>query len=337
MALKKLTDLNAHQLRKLVGTTFSVSEKLDMVYFKLKFNSTGVVPLKVPAFNPVEEIDIIANDIYFDISSFAKDVMKGCYDEIYDMYGDVSIGFFYLPKHVTKVINYYTMSEKTFIVSDWSKKEDIPSCIYQYAKPRPIIGDCVISDDIVHMIEDNFPNVDIVNAITKSSYTGLPLSEIEGIVLNSDKGLYQVVINDTDKCVDKFSTKIYRDTLLNDFSNVILTDDGVISGINSISGYIDKICYLFEEFMSRTDLFNRMHIESNDLLPPHNGYIGGVTVSMIPDSTAQLICKYDERACNVFRILLYTFRKELTDKQFQDFKKESADRLIKLSKDLNNF
>jgi len=332
--IRNIQKISENEISKLIGKKFTLFEKLDMVYFKLHISSEGVNVLKVPTFEKVTDVDILCNDMYKDIMEFGDYLMKTHGEKIIDKYNDIKIGFFYLPAKTTKMISYDSLMEYSYIYSDSTCQDFDFEIISDIVMNKPIINKDVEFTQEMAESACKDPH-EFARIVIGGEYTwsGNSVDKIEGLILRFDKCQYQILINDCDVPVDKFSTKIYRDVILNDFSNIILLKEPefVEKIVNSDMSYIEKICHLFCEYMYLTDIFGRKQIEASDLMPPHNGYLGHMSVNDIPYDTAKIMCKYDERATNVLKIFLYSFCRI---NNFSKFNKMQAIALEQLNKQI---
>ena len=318
--LKNLLSLSKDELNSILHNPITIYEKLDLIYFKVEITKKKIFIYKTPYFKCIDSVDILCNSIYKDINQFV-DTLSDFSLKILEIIGECKIGFFYMPDLQTKVINYYTWNKTKFILSDLYTKDKsknnidvLYSIIETITEPVPKIGNYVYTDLEINKMQDSIVNSNLQTLVslllkTNVSYTGLPISEIEGIVIISNNKKYQIQINNTKPNIDKSITKIYRDTVLTDFIHIILTDSEYINTVCYIhDSYVSLICELFSEYINRTELFTKFDIEPVDLEPPHVGYIGSMDIDNIPVSTARILCKYNKLSENILKILLYCFR-----------------------------
>lgn len=337
--IRKMTDKDVETYSE--KRTLDVYEKLDMVYFKMEIDEYGFLLRKAKG-GEVSDVDIIVNSIYLDIYDFALAFdSQGAYEE----YGEMSIGFFYLPVHKTKRISYPNLEEKTFILSDVSVPDaDIKMLVgfnFKFidgfnGKKGPYLGTINLGEwfdreaDSLDIVKKVFENIGIDG---KSTVSGNDVSEIEGIVLKDSNGSkrYKVVVNSAETDIEKFSKLIYRDTLLESFIHCIPeeTMDGVLT---SEKDYVEKVCDLFLEFVDNTDMFHTMVFEEEDLLPPTDGYIGDIYYDVLPSIVA-MVCRTNPIYKNVLRILLITFNNPSKGK-FDRFSGKDRDILERISEKL---
>lgn len=351
--IKKLSNLSADEIRKYLKTQYvTIYEKLDMPYFRVKVNKNGAFPLKSSTNNAITDIDCICNSMYKDICDYVKDNILPKKDEVVDRFEEVTIGFFYLPVKKAKRIEYNTIPEKSFIISDVSSNAYIPSVeeIHRILDlncyGQPIICTRTFQDDeidtIIKYIEDKKDDLEVLKFMTKGystytnywsdyeTFTGLEIEHIEGVVLYNGNYKVQLIVNDTTPNIDKLTTKIYRDTIFKNIADE-LDEQETLQKIkdNSKLPYIEKVCLLFNDYVGKTDILTRFHIEPEDLLPPHEGFFGEFDMSKITNDETQVICKLNKVYKNVLRLMLHTFSIPASNNKFKGLPPE-------VSKKLNN-
>ena len=336
--------ISVEKVLKFLSNPISIYEKLDMVYFKVKLNKYGSFPLKTPRFTAISDVDCICNSIYNDIYEFAHNSVETYREDIVDMCGDVTIGFFYLPVKKTKVIEYTELPEKTFILSDIYVEDktrligiDVVYALLKNVgvKNIPLIKEITLNDEqkikLVNCLGNNNNSLEVIRTLISETYTGNPLIDIEGIILRHNNEQYQIIVNDTNTEIDKSTKKLYRDIILKQLANLI--DDDYIKKISeSEETYINKVSDVFLTFMENTDIFAKYSIDPEDLLPPHIGYFGDINLELYNiKEDVKTICKVNDCAKNIYRMFLHTFTNPLSLNKFSDLQLEDVDKLSKLT------
>jgi hypothetical protein len=182
--------------------------------------------------------------------------------------------------------------------------EDLKSAINSYLEN---VGRDYETNNIVYTLTYDNPY----------SASGNYISDIEGIIIRTDKFQYQIRVKDTEDSLDKSVKLIYRDTLLNSIADYYSKNiDKLTNEFNSCSSYIDRVSKLFLSFIENTDLFTKFSFDPEDLLPPTTSYFGDIDYDMISDANVKLICKYNEVNKNIFRLFLHTFAQKISEDKF---------------------
>jgi len=317
MAIKTYKEIDSEILHSLCGKRYSVYEKLDMVYFKIKHTDNGafLYNRKGKEITIVDRIcnsmwETIYNDVVKPLGTEENTNLKGC-----------EIGLFYLPVHKTKVIDYQHLPEKSYYFSDFKAYSTyVPTLKHPYENfDSPLIIDTNIlyERDLVDLGRVDLSNAEKASMLIGSdtTFSGNDIDNIEGVVVTFNDALskkpisFQIPIVDTKVDIDKFTKSVYRELILTDFANITLSDSNVVySALHDNDNYVSAICDLFNHYMNNTDVFFKNAIESEDLLPPHVGYMGDICIDMLNNVNTKLICKYDQVAKNVLRMLLMTFK-----------------------------
>jgi len=163
---------------------------------------------------------------------------------------------------------------------------------------------CVLPDGFSDYSPDK--RRDCIMSMFDETYSGLPKTSIEGVILDFEGKLFKAGVHEDNIERDIFGKKIYRDAILNDFAKTVASDSNFIRKCASTSsGYLDFVSRIFVEYMDRTDIFTKYTIGDDDVCAPNDGYIGDPDFSRIP-GTASVVCMYDKRAFNIFKMLAYT-------------------------------
>lgn len=340
--MRSIFDLTDKEIEKYKETPLEVYEKLDMIYFKIDVSEDGWSVFNSKG-REIGDVDIIVNSIYGDIVDFASYAVK----RMFDVFGKMKIGFFYLPVQKTRTIT-YEMNAECFILSDYytadkTKRDDskLISMLSESLKGRHVIltgsygkiGPYISSVTLGNWFERGMGSIECASRIMRDmgvheTFSGNELTDIEGFVLRDGSKAYEVAINDTKSYIEPSSKLIYRDTFLESFIHTLQKGTREMI-LLSKKDYVGKICDLFIEYMNKTDLFNTMWFEEEDLLPPIEGYIGDVTYSMLPPIVS-VICKKNPVYKNALRTLLVTFNSNVYSNKFKRFKPEERAVLMEI-------
>lgn len=342
--IKKFSEITGDEIKYLISHPLTLSEKLDMIYFKIEINHVTAIPLKTPRFNAVSDVDCIINSIYQDIADFAYKKFYPIRNKLVDKYGSVRIGFFYLPVGKTKHIDY----TNSIIYKDRKNYKDGwigLSDIYFYDKSsrdaytiNDVYSDLISNDVIVdkpsiiyegqtlsnlteQSVLDSIQSGSVIDLICPehSTYSGLPVNEIEAYIVKSGSKQWQIEITDAKPVINKDTKKIYRDTVLSSLVHDLLDTTDIINIVSQSKDiYEDKVAAVFEEFMSHTDIFSKITIDPEDLLPPIDGYIGTMNTESFKSETVKTICLVNETAKNILRLFLHTFTNTIFANKFSD-------------------
>lgn len=350
--IKLFRNLSENEIRNFLSKEFSIVEKLDMIYFKVSVNHLGVFALKAPKYTAVSDIDCICNSVYNNIVMFANSLNEFKTD-ILSKYGECTLGFFYLPVHKTKVIDYYTIGENTFILSDvyLDKKSALPkseilSDIHRmFCEVRSdilnspgisieVAGDDLIND-VISLLNDNQDDTKVIKMILSyfdiETMSGLKYNEIEGLILRNNKEQYQLIANNTDVQLLKGVKKMYRDIVLSHLAKEVITDQYIHTLFNSKKTYLEKVCEVFLDFVNVTDVFTKYKFDEEDFLPPMTGYFGELDIESLPIEDVKTICKVNKVTRNILRMLLHTFTNPISSNKFSDLSDDDATKLNMLT------
>jgi hypothetical protein len=350
--IKLFRNLSEDEIRNFLSKEFSIVEKLDMIYFKVSVNHLGVFALKSPKYTAVSDIDCICNSVYNNIVMFANSLNRFRSD-ILSMYGECTLGFFYLPVHKTKIIDYYTIDEGTMILSDifletksvLPKSEILTNIYNMFCEERSdiinspgisieVAGDDLI-EDVISLLREGKDDTQVIKMILSyfdvETMSGLRYDEIEGLILRNNKEQYQLIANNTDTQLSKGVKKMYRDIVLSHLANDIVTDDYIHELFNSKKTYIEKVCKVFLDFVNVTDVFTKYKFDEEDFLPPMSGYFGDLEIDAIPIEDVKTICKVNKVSRNILRMLLHTFTHPVSNNKFADLPDEDATKLNMLT------
>jgi len=351
--IKNFCDITGDEIKYLISHPITLSEKLDAIYFKIEITSAISIPLKTPKFNAVSDVDCMINSIYKDISDFAYKEIYNVRKELTDKYGDLRIGFFYLPVGKTKHIDYSEsniykynknfgtgwlgLSDVYFYNTDsrkqytiWDIYNDLSDNGINIGKPCIIYENKsfgAVSAEMIDAIKSD-PNpvntamlfISLVqDPLACATYSGLPVDKIEGYIIKCCSKQWQIKINNAEPHIDKDTKKIYRDAVLRSLVRDLLSKTGIINTIRGMKcQYEDKVAYVFEEFINSTDIFSKLLIEPEDLLPPIDGYIGEMCIDTLQSDNVKVICKYNKTFANILRMFLHTFTNTIFANKFSD-------------------
>lgn len=161
------------------------------------------------------------------------------------------------------------------------------------------------------------------------------LDKCEGIIFRNDSIQCKIQLcNYLHSNIDSSDTSkiIYRDIVLSSFASELMKDETLIDRItNSNDNYIDKVSSLFIKYIENTDLLSKYTIEPEDLLPPGLEYVlKDIDYSYINNSTIITICKYNQVYMNIFRLLLHSLSKKISDNKFSELPDNISSYLNKL-------
>lgn len=331
--MKHFKDATEKEISYLRTHPVEIVEKLDMIYFKVVINDSGFVVLNAKN-REITDVDCIVNSVYDDIINYVHNVISYRTDEILDIFGPCEIGIFYHPVPKTNVITYTNVPYKfilcDFYTEDKEKNDDKKLADFLELIDRPVIKK--FESGLPELPYDD--NESIIRYLTDNkTWSGNSLDEIEGIVIQSPKHRFQVVVNNVTPAVEKESKKLYRDSVLTNLANVVFDQKIDVAGLKG-NDYVEKACSLFMEYVIRTNILSKMYIEPGDLLPPTNGYMGDVVLTKLP-STVRLVCKGNSTYKNILRIILVTFNRRVNENKFREFPDHIKEKLILILKCLN--
>jgi hypothetical protein len=320
-----------------------------MYYFRVEITKVGAIAMKGSTENVISDIDCITNMMFKDICSFVDNVINPVRNDIITEFGELRVGFFYNPKQKYHIIDYNKHNPAIagkFILSDaYSYDNNSTPPISKYSKLMTYLQ-LYSTNDEVYYSKDNYLyspywNINIVkrdmNAYLNSPndmtliylvnnfkpISGIKPANVEGFIIRSKSKniIYQITVNDVNSHeIDKSTKLIYRDTVLQSFINTVKGNENSI--VNEKDTYVDKISKLFLFYIENTDLFSKYSFDPEDLLPPHIGYMGDVDLDIIPDQNVKIFCMYNEVSKNIFRLLLHTFSRNISDNKFSSFSAE---------------
>lgn len=357
--IKEFKNISPEELQALYDEGFYVQEKLDMYYFRVEITKVGAIAMKGSTENVISDIDCITNTMYKDICNFVDTVINPVRNDIITEYGELRVGFFYNPKQRYHIIDYSKHNPALagkFILSDtYTYNSNVIPTISKYGKLMTYLQ-LYSTNDEMYCSEDevifNSSSYDIdkvkryIEAYLKSPswptltylignfkpITGLRSTDVEGFIIRSKSKniIYQITVNDVNSHeIDKSTKLVYRDTVLQSFINTVNGNTENI--IDKNDTYINKVSKLFLFYIENTDLFSKYSFDPEDLLPPHIGYMGDVDLDIIPDHNVKIFCMHNEVNKNIFRLLLHTFSRNVSDNKFSSFSAEDQKHLKDLT------
>ena len=334
--IKELKNITEEDLAYMNSHKVTVTEKIDLIYFKVIVSDKDVCVV-TSKHKTITDVDCIINSVYKNIMQFVDINIKWNYDEIFSTFGCCEIGFFYKPVIKTCMIS-YPYIDHDFIIGNLYTKLKLNNDVEKLSSILGCVG--VLSPICVKESLCKFDNInDYKNIVSKmtdnKTWSGNSIDDIEGIILSCGKCNYKITINNTEPNIEKTTKKLYRDTILENFCNVIFDSNSVKEILESRKSYIDKVSDLFLEYINKTNIFTKMYIEPDDILPPTTGYIGDVDYDALP-STVRLICKGNELYKNILRILLVTFNRSVFDNKFKSFNQDTRAKLTEILAKLNS-
>lgn len=334
--IKNLKDIAEIDLDYMKTHSVTVTEKLDLIYFKVLISEEQINVVTAKN-KPITKIDCIVNSVYKDIMDYVDRIIVWKKTSILNTLGPCEVGLFYSPVEKTCTISYPNI-HNNFIVGNLYTKdkslnniENLLNIIPGLVSLTPIC----IKDDVSD-IDINKTNLELAEYLTGGkTWSGNNINDIEGLIVSCGRKQYQIIINDTTPHLEKIAKKLCRDTLLENFCNVVLTNKDCINILESKRDYVDKVCTLFLEFINSTDIFGKLYVDAEDLLPPNVGYIGDIDYSSLTP-TASLICKGNETYKNILRILLVTFNRSVFENKFKNFNDSTRAKLTQILIKINS-
>jgi len=332
--IKEFKEITEDNLQYMMSHPVIVNEKLDLIQFKVKINEEGTELLNSKN-KPITDIDCLVNSVYKDIKEYYTNFVVANSTELTEKFGASEIGFFCKSWSQTKIIRYPNIKEK-FIIGHFYTKEKQKNDIVELSRILSTVHltPIAIRESIEGIEEvDRHDPVALVEFFTGGkTWSGNGIEEIEGIILTSGRLNYKITVNDVTPHIEKTTKKLYRDTVLENFCNVIYDIDDAKAIMNSRQSYIDKISKLFVLYVDKTNLFTRHYLEPEDLLPPAAGYIGDLDYTKL-SLPIKLVCMSSDVYKNIFRILVVTFSSDVS--KFDSFSPDIKDKLLYIYRKIN--
>ena len=333
--IKEFKNITEKDLAYMKTHKVTVTEKLDMIYFKVIITDSFVYPLTSKN-KQIGEVDCIVNSIYKDIVDFVDNNIRSIHDELYSEFGNCDCGFFYKPVPKTRTITYSNCPDKFILGNIYTSAKNLNDIdkfahMVNVSSLKPICEkECICKFDDIN------DSVGIASKMTDGrTWSGNSIDDIEGVILSCGKMNYKITIIDTTPDIEKTTKKLYRDTVLENFCHVMENNNKETEIIvNSDKNYLDKVYELFLLYINKTNIFTKMFIEDEDLLPPNSGYIGDIDYDSLP-STVRLVCKGNNIYKNILRILLITFNRSVFDNKFKSFNPETRAKLTYILSKIN--
>lgn len=332
--IKEFKNITEKDLKYMRTHKVTVTEKLDLIYFKVL-----VTEEKIDIFTarnkPITKVDQVVNSVYKDIVEFCEGLDR---EKIYETFGSCEIGFFYRPVIKTCTIKYYGAFK--FVVGNLftqDKDKNNIELIKNIIPSVDVLTPICVKDNISDVPEDLSNDLDNAIYFTGGkTWSENPIYDIEGLILTCGRLNYQIIINNVEPKIEKTTKKLYRDTILENFCNFVSNNDDcqrILEKKNT--SYIDKVCNLFLIYIDGTNIFTKLQIEPDDLLPPNAGYIGDIDYNALP-TTVSLICKGNDTYKNILRILLVTFNRSVFENKFKNFSYETREKITKILTRINS-
>lgn len=306
--IRELKTISDTELKSLLNTEIAIFEKIDAPYFSIEMHNGTPVFLK-SNHEEISDIDILINSMYRDIKIMSNDIIKQIHQN------DYKIGLWYFPIEKPRSITYKNYANR-FMISDFSQNisDEIISLKSLGILPQPIIAKTTITDKLLSKIKSysdgNITSLFLLYELTKSvsKYSGTPMQEMEGVVFKTKKHPYQIIINNPE-IIDKNapSKRIYRDVILKDFLFWYNKHLPYIEG----DSILKKITFLFNKYLNETDITDRYNIVSDNLTPPAYGYIGKLSLDLIPNQELQQRLVTDRVSREMYKIILNACRKPM--------------------------
>ena len=331
--IKNIIDLTVKEMQILKTSPVTVTEMLDGLRFKVVFSDSGYM-IKTAKGKVIDEVDYIVNGFYRDVVDYMKNVITpNTLNKIIDVLGKCEATFIYIPEKTYNVIVYNNYTKhRVVLCSLYTEDKDKKDILWLYTllknhvAPMPIITE--YENGLPAKYYDDFSVYELVS----ETYSGNDVDDIEGVVLSvGEKNICKIIVNPTTVDINPTVTKLYRDTVIEDFAKV-MRDVNLDEIFNDDDSYVDCICNMFYEYINKTDIKNKVCIEAEDLLPPAMNNVGDLDLDALP-STAKLICS-NKFNMNVLRLLLVTFNTDNYQK-FQSFSEPVISTLMKIIKKIN--
>ena len=334
--IRQFKDITEKDLQYMKTHKVTVTEKLDLIYFKVIVTEDDIIVVNAKN-KPITKVDQIVNSVYKDIAGYVDSMIAWKKSSILSEIGDCEIGYFYSPVEKTCTLSYPEI-KTNFIISNLYTKDKSKNNIDKLVDiiPGSVVLKPICIKESIGDIDPNEQSIKIAEYLTEGkTWSGNSISDIEGLIIKSGSKSYQVIINDTNPHLEKDAKKLCRDTMLENFCNVVLTDQNCINILNSDDDYTKKVCSLFLEFINTTNIFGKIFVEPEDLLPPNAGYIGDIDYESLP-TTVRLVCKGNDVYKNMLRILLVTFNRSVFENKFKSFDDNTRSKLTQILVKLNN-
>lgn len=325
--IKDIKDLTQRELSILEKGPVEIIEMLDCMRFKIIFTNNDIV-VKSAKGKVIDEIDCLVNIFNRNVVEFCYQTMGIKHEDIIRTFGECEITMMYLPPQKFNKISYDNYTGERFIYCGMYTKDkklkddDLFLDMCPFVAPYPCID-----------ILQNVTSFEVSDLVKVPTFSGNSVDDIEGIILRCGNVKCKLTINDTNSDINPAVKKMYRDIVLEDFSKIIGSSIDTKDFFTDTDDYVSCICNMFYEYVNATDLFNKVYIESEDLLPPSHGSVGDVDIKYLPP-TAKLFCN-NKMYMNILRLLLVTFKTDDLSR-FDTFDKHVRDNLYKVFYKINN-
>lgn len=292
----------------------TVYEKLNMFYFKVIINQSSCTILS-HNHKILTDADIIINSMWKDVFDFVNKNILPKQQIISNLYDSVIIGFLYCPNEQPLNINYSKFfnilnDNNKFIINSVKKTNKENISIKDFCLSINLLNIRGIGGGPIISINDNFINAlndyahkkislfEFKNTIKNNikTYSLNDLDDIEGLIIKTNKNLYQIIFNATN------DTKVYNrndfEILITDFVN-IWNEKNI--KIDHLYSYKDIISEIFLKYINMSNIHKKITTSEN-LIPPGNHYIGDISYELL-DTNVATICKLNNIYKNIFRIL----------------------------------
>lgn len=335
--LVELFNTGTKKIQEFLNTRFTIYEKLDMYYFKVRIDAAGATPVKISDNSDITVEDAVTNMLFQPVLEFCSKIQDKS-NELYITLGGCTVGMFYCPDAAKMHIQYNEKIAGKFVFSDiytdrydFNSKEIFKMSFKDLFDAGIILNEPVIAE--TGPIKDSSSIAELLLKMTdKDRYTyifdnwcGSTWSNnskvyISGLILRNGKRTYKIsnpYLNTPgadNPDYDSMSKRLWKDMLLKDFITVIRKTYGDRFNGDILSGktYFEKICRLFVDYMNNTDFFNKYRIDEDDLLPTWDRWLLDFNLEKIPNLTAKTICTINPIAKSVLRLLLHTFKSKFT-------------------------
>lgn len=298
---------NNGKLNALLKNDIEIYEKLNTYYFNIKIINNDIKLFKSNG----KEIDLTEqilnkmwDDPIKDFNYFPTDL------------NNVNIGLYYIPTSKpisTDYSNLFNISKYYFNTCyDLKTKEKINFDIasyYNIPKIKPIFKGKIslkTFKDINLYINNKLSEIELVKSLTGgNTFSNNDIENIEGIVIKSNKKLYQITINNNES-LDISEQQFYYDMFITDFINYVNTNN--IDNLIIKNDYVKSVSNIFIDYLNKSNFIKNYIIEPSNLEFPHIGYYPGLNLDLLDNDNVKTICLANKLYKNMFTILLSGLR-----------------------------
>lgn len=338
--LRDFNKVTKSELNYFYSHEIHIYEKLDMFYFNVIVMENGCTILK-SNHHIIDKIDCIVNSVYTDISNFVNKYIIANKPKILKNFGECIVGFFYCPVEQPFMIAYknspcvgkFILSNiKSLITNETIKVDQTDSTYFApesvlctYPEIVSLKFDSLNKDTylniksiFVNYIKGNITGNECISTLLKAvsdivkeydedfctTFTKIPESEIEGIVIKFGKYSFQILNKEPEQIDAPPRLHIY-DELIKDFLNWYVLSDNDISIEDD---YITTVSKLFINYVNSADFPKNYKGSPDNFLPAITSYTADLDYNLINNDTVKVLCKYNELFKNIYRIFIHNLR-----------------------------